>query len=173
MKTGVRLNIKMLSYKYRDSLYKDKTVWRPSYLYNGNTNAWQRPSLYWDGAQVSISTRVLHLMYRMIVSKVYAWVPTGGFVGDVEDYGTAHREFNWWLNYLHRRLRILFACLRQNGHNFPDVISSTLNTFHKAYYFSFVKMFSLRKYMQLIIAMCLRTIIWFCFPKIANFLTFI
>ena len=32
MKAGSRLNVKMLSYQYRDSHYKDKTVVRPSCL---------------------------------------------------------------------------------------------------------------------------------------------
>ena len=33
---GDLLNTKMPSYQYRDSHYKDKTVSRPSYLYDGN-----------------------------------------------------------------------------------------------------------------------------------------
>ena len=42
---GARLNIKMSSYQYRYSHYKDKTVSRPSYHYNGNTYIW-KDSLY-------------------------------------------------------------------------------------------------------------------------------
>ena len=33
---------------YRDSHYEDKTVLRPSYLYNGNPSTWKPPSLYRD-----------------------------------------------------------------------------------------------------------------------------
>ena len=39
--TRGRLNIKMSSYQYWDSHYKDKTVWRPSHLYNVNPFAWK------------------------------------------------------------------------------------------------------------------------------------
>ena len=35
------LNIKMLSYQYRNSHYKDKTVSWLSYLYNGNIHTWK------------------------------------------------------------------------------------------------------------------------------------
>ena len=38
-RTGSRLNIKTVFPGYRDSHYKDKTVVRPSYLYNGNPYA--------------------------------------------------------------------------------------------------------------------------------------
>ena len=48
----VRLNIKTVSYQYCNSHYKDKTVPRPSYLYNGNPIP-GKTVLYWDGAQFS------------------------------------------------------------------------------------------------------------------------
>ena len=48
-----RLNIRMSSYQYRDSHYKDKTVSRPSYLYNGNTISGKTTSFYWKGVLVS------------------------------------------------------------------------------------------------------------------------
>ena len=51
MASGGRLNIKMLSYQYRDPDVKAKTVSRPSYLEHGNPHTWERLSLYWDGAQ--------------------------------------------------------------------------------------------------------------------------
>ena len=38
---GGRLNIKVLPYHFRDSHYKDKTVLRPSYLYNKNVHTWK------------------------------------------------------------------------------------------------------------------------------------
>ena len=37
---GGRLDIKMLSYQYRNSHYKDKIVSWPSYLYNENPHSW-------------------------------------------------------------------------------------------------------------------------------------
>ena len=39
--TGSCLNIKTPSNKYRNSHYKNKTVWWPSYLYNGNPHTWE------------------------------------------------------------------------------------------------------------------------------------
>ena len=42
-----------MSYQYRDSHVKDKTVSRPSYLWYGNPHTWERWSLYWDGALVA------------------------------------------------------------------------------------------------------------------------
>ena len=36
-----------MSYQYRNLHYKDKTVGRLSYLYNGNSHLWERPLLYW------------------------------------------------------------------------------------------------------------------------------
>ena len=46
---GVRLNINMSSYRYRDSHYKDKTVLRSSYLYNGNPHTCKKISLFRAG----------------------------------------------------------------------------------------------------------------------------
>ena len=43
--SGARLNTKMSSYQYRNSRYKDNTISRPSYLYNGNLHTW-KDSLY-------------------------------------------------------------------------------------------------------------------------------
>ena len=40
-----RLNIKMLTYQYRDSHYKYKAVSQPCYLYNRNAHTWKE-SLY-------------------------------------------------------------------------------------------------------------------------------
>ena len=36
-----RLNTKISSYRYRDSHYKDKTVWLPSHLYNAKPHTWK------------------------------------------------------------------------------------------------------------------------------------
>ena len=42
-----QFNTKMLSYQYSNSHYKDETVIRPSYLYNGNFHMGKTTSLYW------------------------------------------------------------------------------------------------------------------------------
>ena len=47
---GGCLYIKMPSYQYRNSRYKDKTVVRPSYLYNGKSSYSKRQCLYWNRA---------------------------------------------------------------------------------------------------------------------------
>ena len=44
------LHIKMPFDQCRDSYYKDKTVSRLYYLYNGNSHTWKYGSSYWDGA---------------------------------------------------------------------------------------------------------------------------
>ena len=52
------LNTKMLSCQYGDSHYKDKTVSKPSYNYNGNPYALKDGLLYWDRAQVSNHNKI-------------------------------------------------------------------------------------------------------------------
>ena len=52
---GVRSNIKMSSYQYKNSHAKDKTVSWPSYLKHGNLHTWERRSLYWDRVQAIFS----------------------------------------------------------------------------------------------------------------------
>ena len=49
------LNIKMLSYQYRDSHVKDKTVSSTVLSLTRESHTWERRSLYWDGAQELIS----------------------------------------------------------------------------------------------------------------------
>ena len=46
MQFGGHLIIKMLSYKYRNSYYKDETVSQPSHLIDGNPHTWG-DFLYW------------------------------------------------------------------------------------------------------------------------------
>ena len=43
--------VNILSYKHRNSHYKDKTDSRPSHLWNGNPNTQKSLSLYWNGSQ--------------------------------------------------------------------------------------------------------------------------
>ena len=57
-------------YQYKDSFsgkgnfhYKDKTVVRPSCLYNGNSCTGKTTSLYWDGSQSSVSSSVARPSY--------------------------------------------------------------------------------------------------------------
>ena len=52
--SGGHLNIKMPSYQYRDSHVKDKTVSPTVLSLTWDPHTWERRSLYWDGAQVSI-----------------------------------------------------------------------------------------------------------------------
>ena len=44
----------MLFYQYKDPHVKDKTISWQSCLYHGNPHTWERWSLYWDRAQISI-----------------------------------------------------------------------------------------------------------------------
>ena len=53
---GGRINIKMSSYQYRKSHCGDKTIWWPSYLYNGISYTGKIKSLYWIRAHEGISS---------------------------------------------------------------------------------------------------------------------
>ena len=60
---GGRLNIKMPSYQYRDSHYKDKTVSRPSYLYNRNILTWK------DGLHIEAGPKSRIINCGMMIDK--------------------------------------------------------------------------------------------------------
>ena len=51
--TRARFNIKMLSYQYRISHWRDKTILRPSYLHNGISYTGKTTPLYWIEAQAA------------------------------------------------------------------------------------------------------------------------
>ena len=51
---GGGLNIEVSFYQYRDYHYKDKTVVRPSYLYNVNHHIWKDPLYIKTGARCRI-----------------------------------------------------------------------------------------------------------------------
>ena len=53
LRSGGHVNIKMLFHQHRDSYHKDKTVSRPSYLYNRNLHTWK------DGIYIGTGPRVL------------------------------------------------------------------------------------------------------------------
>ena len=55
---GLWFNIKMTSYRYKKSHCGDKTILRPSYLYNGISYTGKMSSLYWIRAQDSRSCDV-------------------------------------------------------------------------------------------------------------------
>ena len=74
-KPDPRLDIKSL-FRYGDSHYKDKTVVRPSYLYNGNPFTGTATSSYWDGPQ-RLNTQT-HPIYhppviRMPMIRIWYW----------------------------------------------------------------------------------------------------
>ena len=50
---GSRLNVEELSYQDKNYHYKDKTVMRPSYLYNGNSYPGKTAFSYWDNPQIT------------------------------------------------------------------------------------------------------------------------
>ena len=78
--TGGRLNKKDRLTGYGDPHVKDKTSYRPSYLWHGNPHTWKDGLLYWDGAQMVLwkkvssfllmhwDTTVLHKAYN-----TYPW----------------------------------------------------------------------------------------------------
>ena len=51
---------------YRDSHYKDKTLVRPAYLYDGNSCTGKTPSVYWDGPFISNTISFPDLMEHAV-----------------------------------------------------------------------------------------------------------
>ena len=78
-RTGVRLSIKISPYQERDSHYKDKTVSRPSYLYNRNPMygktvfiMWQTPGIYESLWYQALCLHVPYYMHMLLsVSVLY------------------------------------------------------------------------------------------------------
>ena len=66
MCSWVHFQYQALLFRNRDSHYKDKTVVRLSYLYNGNSYTGKIASLYWDG-HLDITTVLL-------LCKVWIWL---------------------------------------------------------------------------------------------------
>ena len=65
--SGGRLNKKDRLTGYGDSHVKDKTSYRPSYLYHGNPHTWKDGLLYWDGALAATDHRsALMVVYGLI-----------------------------------------------------------------------------------------------------------
>ena len=92
---GGHLNIKMSSYQYQGSHYKDKTISWLSYHYNGNAHTWKDCLLYWDRALIAINSHsvVKKLRHTFPDNKVHGanmgptWVlsaPDGPHVGPME-----------------------------------------------------------------------------------------
>ena len=64
------LNTKMQFYQERDSCYKDKTVWWPSYLYNGNTIPGKRAFIL-EYALVMLRYRRSRILSQSLLSGKY------------------------------------------------------------------------------------------------------
>ena len=73
---GAHLNIKMSSYQYKDSHYKDKMVSWPSYLYNGNCHTWK------DGLYIERQPWIC-LTLRCRCRKQSSWGQYGAHLGPV------------------------------------------------------------------------------------------
>ena len=67
LQSGGCLNIKMSSYQYNYSHYKDKTVSRPSNLHNGESVYLERRSLYWDRAWYMFCPCQCRAVYNTII----------------------------------------------------------------------------------------------------------
>ena len=63
--------------RYGDSHYKDKTVVRPPYPYNGNPYIGKKASLYWDGPLLA-SNGIYDISNRSAANQVMACRLTGG-----------------------------------------------------------------------------------------------
>ena len=88
-------NIK-ISYQYRESHCKDKTVFPPSYLYNGNSNAWKNGLCIEKGPRALTMMTKLESLWVPINSSVYVhlyinnqWINKSNYV-DHYDYELTH-----------------------------------------------------------------------------------
>ena len=67
--TPRKLNIKMPIYEYMNSHYKDETVWRPYYLYDGNPYT-REYGLYIETEPIK-KTNAIHVMCNMILGTLF------------------------------------------------------------------------------------------------------
>ena len=58
-------DLKMHSYQYRKSHCGDKTILRPSYLYNGISHTGKMTSLYWTRGRITISLDESYYLWRV------------------------------------------------------------------------------------------------------------
>ena len=115
--TGPRFNIKMTSYQYRKSHCGDKTILRPSYLYNGISYTGKMTSLYWIRALVllnySLQREVTALKeIKMTTSDRVNWGKYAMFVSCSVHYSTLCPNwtgFNSWHWILLKIIKITTA----------------------------------------------------------------
>ena len=67
---GGRLSIKITSYQYMDSHFKDKTVSRPSYLYNGNLHTWKDGLYIETGPWAWLLDKYISIVYLLSLPPV-------------------------------------------------------------------------------------------------------
>ena len=84
--SGAQSNIKMLSYQYKESHYKDEMVIRPLYFHNGNSYTGKMTCLYWVDPQ-------LYFLFhsRKYVQEIYFQVLIGVAWGTI----TSHTHAFW------------------------------------------------------------------------------
>ena len=134
-----RLNIKMSSYQYMDSHYKDNTVSRPYCLYNGNLI---------HGKTVFIMKRIPGDAEAMTLpatslTGLSGNVPISGGGGDIEWYFSIHfQDDNEYFIYIYMCVRInychlwlsidiLFTCYLFSAHSSINFIQCAIRTFIK------------------------------------------
>ena len=74
-KTGSWFNIKMLSYQYRKSHCRDRTILRLSYLQNGISDPGKITSLYWISVLVSSVSFWTNTVYQEISAWMSNYMP--------------------------------------------------------------------------------------------------
>ena len=87
MLTGAIFNIKTLSSRHMNSIYKDETVSRPSHLYKGNFYTAKTTSWYWISILV---------VYSLLL---FFWRSTSIFQHKIPDVGVQNRETIYWQHY--------------------------------------------------------------------------
>ena len=90
---------------YRDSYYKDKTVSRPSYLYNGNPYSC-KTGLYSDTAQITLLFNMLWCLYCFVVLKNLLLLNFHG----IWFRSVLNSFFPWWRHQMETFSALLAIC---------------------------------------------------------------
>ena len=113
---------------HRDCHYKDKVVWWPPHLYNGNPYAAKMTSLYWAASQIlKLTTDTPYLTSTSNLWDVYCgyfgenWLCTKITIQYIlvsYSYANFHScQYSSYMIFLHNRITEACACILQTAFN--------------------------------------------------------
>ena len=83
--------------RYEDFHYKDETVVRPSYLYNGNSYTGKTTPLYWDGPRMALGPRRTNKMDMCVWNVFMIMIQISPYVFFTTLQLAMSIWFMWWL----------------------------------------------------------------------------